>query len=189
MHQADTLTTMNSENEQMAHRKRTTCRVCKGTSLQRFLALGPTPLANSFLRSPTEFAVEKSYPLDLYFCETCSLVQLLDVIDPEVLFRDYIYVTGTSDTIAQHNRAYARAQYELLELSRKDLVVEVASNDGSLLKCFKSLGVKTLGIEPARNIAEMARAKGIDTVDQFFDSIVARSVRSAHGPAKIVIGN
>ena len=173
----------------MTHHKRTTCRACSGTNLKRFLELGPTPLANSFLRSPEEFAGEASYPLDVYFCADCSLVQLLDVISPEVLFRDYIYVTGTSETIAEHNRGYAAAVTDLLGLGPDDLVVEVASNDGSLLARFKDLGVRTLGVEPATNIAEMARERGIETENVFFGREEAGRLRADHGPARAVIGN
>jgi hypothetical protein len=137
----------------MVYNKRKTCRACGSTSLRAFLQLGPTPLANAFLRSPEEFAGEQTYPLDVQYCEDCSLVQILDVIDPEVLFRNYIYVTGTSDTIAAHNVRYAHTVTELLGLGPSDLVVEVASNDGSLLKCFQKHNVRTLGVEPATNIA------------------------------------
>ncbi|MGH7465660.1 MAG: class I SAM-dependent methyltransferase, partial [Longimicrobiales bacterium] len=90
------------------HRLREDCRVCGGHDLQRFLSLGEQPLANTFPRNVAEFEFERFYPLEVYFCADCSLVQLLDVIDAEVLFRDYIYVTGTSTTIAAHNEAYAR---------------------------------------------------------------------------------
>jgi hypothetical protein len=173
----------------MIHHKRTTCRACSSVHLRCFLSLGPTPLANSFLKSPDEAVSELSFPLDLYFCQTCSLVQLLDVINPEVLFRNYIYVTGTSDTIAAHNVKYAETVVGFLNLVPEDLVVEVASNDGSLLKRFKKHGIRTLGIEPATNIAEMARADGIETIDQFFNSSTARQVRETHGPASAVIGN
>ncbi|HEY7317468.1 MAG TPA: class I SAM-dependent methyltransferase [Candidatus Binatia bacterium] len=171
------------------HRKKDSCRACGDKNLQRFLCLGPTPLANSFLRSPDDFTGESSYPLDVYFCKTCSLVQLLDVINPEVLFRNYVYVTGTSETIAEHNVRYAQTVVDLLELQAKDLVVEVASNDGSLLGCFKDHGVKILGVEPATNIAEMARARGIETANHFFDLKIARELRGLYGPAKAVIGN
>jgi hypothetical protein len=153
------------------------------------LRLGPTPLANSFLGSADEFASEAAYPLDVYFCQTCSLVQLLDVIDPEVLFRNYIYVTGTSDTIAEHNARYARTLVDLLGLGPDDLVVEVASNDGSLLKCFKPYGPRTLGIEPATNIARMASASGVETVNLFFNPDTASKVEQEYGKARVVIGN
>ncbi len=173
----------------MIYHKRTSCRACGGQRLREFLSLGPQPLANSFLKSPDEFADETRYPLDVCLCEDCSLVQISDVIDPEFLFRHYIYVTGTSETIAAHNREYARTVVETLNLKAGDLVVEVASNDGSLLKCFQPYGVKALGVEPASNIAEIASAGGVETVNQFFNSSTAGQIRQSYGPARAVIGN
>ncbi len=171
------------------HRRRTTCRACGAARLRPFLALGPQPLANAFLRGPDAFADEARYPLDLCLCEGCALVQLADVIDPEVLFRDYIYVTGISETIATHNKAYARTVADLLGLTTADLVVELASNDGSLLACFRDLGVRTLGVEPATNIAAIARGHGLETLNEFFDAELGVRIRETHGPARAVIGN
>jgi len=175
--------------DDLIYQKRTSCRACEGNRLHLFLSLGPTPLANSFLRSVEDFTGEPSFPLDVYFCETCSLVQVLDVIHPEVLFRNYIYVTGTSDTMAVHNSGYARAVTDLLKLGQQDLVVEVASNDGSLLKRFQQYGVRTLGVEPARNIAQMACADGVQTIDRFFNASTAKDIWHSHGPARAVIAN
>ena len=169
--------------------KRTCCRACEGDRLTLFLTLGPQPLANAFLSNPEEFAAERNYPLDVYYCESCSLVQLLDVIDPEVLFGHYLYVTGTSETITRHNVAYARTVTDLLRLRPHDLVIEVASNNGTLLKQFQALGVGTLGIEPAANLAEMARQSGIETVPEFFNFEMARRLRESYGTAKAVIAN
>lgn len=171
------------------HRKRATCRACGGRDLELFLPLGNVALANSFLRSPDEFASELRFPLDVYFCRTCSMVQLLDVIDPEVLFRNYLYVTGTSDTIAKHNVGYAKTVVELVGIDTQGLVVEAASNDGSLLKCFQKHGVRVLGVEPATNIAEKANAAGVPTVNEFFGAAKGAELRAKHGPAKAVIGN
>ena len=171
------------------HHKRTCCRACEGERLTPFLELGPQPLANAFLRSPDEFAKEAFYPLDIYFCQSCSLVQLLDRIDPQVLFRNYLYVTGTSDTIARHNVDYARTVTDLLRLGRGDLVVEAASNDGSLLKQFRALGVGTLGVEPAQNLAALAYQNGVETVAEFFNLDTARGVRETYGKAMAVIAN
>lgn len=173
----------------MTHYLRKSCRACGGQQLNRFLALGPTPLANSFLSSPTEFAIEQSYPLDVYFCDSCSLVQLLDVVDPTVLFRDYIYVTGTSDTIVAHNREYAQTVVDLLHLEAADLVVEVASNNGQLLKSFQQHNVRVLGVEPAVNIADMARVDGVETINEFFNSQTAQEICAQYGLARAVIGN
>jgi hypothetical protein len=181
--------TLPSPAARPTHHLRADCRACGSGDLRKFLELGPQPLANAFPRSPVEFAGEERYPLDVYFCERCALVQLLDVIDPEVLFRDYIYVTGTSDTIAAHNVRYAQAVVDRLGLGRDDLVVEIASNDGSLLSSFQKHGVRTLGVEPATNIAEIARGRGIDTVNRFFDLETAAGLREEYGPARAVIGN
>jgi hypothetical protein len=171
------------------HTVRRDCRACGGMRLERFLDLGDQPLANAFPRSRAEFADEGFFPLAVYFCHDCSLVQLVDVIDPEILFRDYIYVTGTSTTIAAHNIEYARTVVELLGATADDLVVEVASNDGSLLRRFAGHGVRTLGVEPASNIAALAEAAGIATVNEFFDLTTARALRTRHGPARAVIAN
>lgn len=146
-------------------------------------------LANSFLKSESEIANEPIFPLDVYFCQNCSLVQLMDVIDPEVLFRHYLYVTGTSDTIAAHNKQYARTIVDLQNMGADDLVVEVASNDGSLLRCFQELGVYTLGVDPAENVAEIARSRGVETVAEFFNRETAVSLCQTYGRAKAVIGN
>lgn len=171
------------------YHRRSTCRCCGGDTLRPFLSLGPMPLANAFLRSPDAFASEQRFPLDVSFCERCSLVQVVDIIAPEVLFRDYLYQTGFSATIAAHNAQIARTLVDQLRLGRRDLVIEVASNDGSLLKCFREQGVPSLGIEPATNLAQKAQAEGLQTLNDFFDSTVARGVRQAYGPAKVVIGN
>jgi SAM-dependent methyltransferase len=171
------------------HHRRTTCRACGAARLEQFLDLGMQPLANSFLHSESEFAAEARYPLALYLCGECGLVQLADVVDPELLFRTYIYVTGTSETIAAHNREYAATVTSLLGLGPGDLVVEAASNDGSLLRCFQELGVRVLGVEPAANIAEVARSRGVPTEAVFFDQAAGARLRESAGPARAVIGN
>lgn len=171
------------------YRRRSTCRICGGKRLRTFLSLGPMPLANSFPRAEADFASEASYPLDVAFCEDCSLVQTPDVIDPEVLFRDYIYVSGTSESLRRHWERYASHVVDLLGLGAADLVAEVASNDGSLLRCFRERGVRTLGIEPATNIAAIAAAAGVETVNEFFDLEVAARLRRERGPAAAVVAN
>ncbi len=171
------------------HHVRTACRACGAERLQRFLELGPQPLANANLREISEAASEARFPLDVYICEDCALVQLADAIDPEVLFRHYLYVTGTSETIAAHNVRYARTVADVLSLGADDLVVEVASNDGSLLRCFAALGIRTLGVEPATNIAAIARSHGIETVGDFFNGATGERLRAERGAARAVIGN
>jgi novobiocin biosynthesis protein NovU/D-mycarose 3-C-methyltransferase len=171
------------------YHRRDTCRACDGRELDLVLALGNQPLANALPSSPTDFITERFYPLDLYFCRSCALVQVLDLVDPEVLFRHYLYVTGTSETIAAHNERYAGTVIDRLRLGPADLVAEIASNDGSLLQCFRALGVRVLGIEPAGNIAAMARARGIETVGRFFNRRAGSEIAATHGQARAIIGN
>lgn len=173
----------------MTSRRRTSCRACASGDLTRFLSLGETPLANAFLSASQLYMEEPRFPLDVYFCRNCSLVQLLEVVDPEVLFRDYIYVTGTSETMARHNAGLAQTLVQRQSLSRSDLVVEIASNDGSLLKRFSGYGVRVLGVEPARNIARLAREKGVETIERFFDSRCAAEIRDVYGEASLIVAN
>ena len=147
------------------------------------------PIANAFLHGLDEAAHEERLPLDAHYCRSCSLVQLLDVVERELLFRNYLSMSGTSDTILAHNRAYARAVVLSLDLRSPDLVVEIASNDGNLLKSLVPYGVRTLGIEPATNIAAVARKGGIETLEVFFVRNAARIIRLAHGRAAAVIAN
>jgi hypothetical protein len=171
------------------YHRRETCRACGSSDLGIVLALGEQPLANAMLRGEADFETERCFPLDLVACHDCSLVQILDVVDPEVLFGHYLYVTGTSETIAEHNERYAESVIAQLGLTGEDLVAEIASNDGSLLSCFKARGVRVLGIEPARNIADMARRRGIETVGRFFDRDAGVAIASSHGKAQAIIGN
>jgi SAM-dependent methyltransferase len=167
----------------------TTCRACDGKRLHKILVLGPQPLANSFLTREQLSQEEPSYPLDVYACEDCGLLQLVHVVSPEVLFRDYIYVSTTSDTLQRHHAAYAKAIQERYGLGKDSLVVEIASNDGLLLKKFRDLGVRGVGVEPAVNIAAMARRDGIETVNEFFNEASAREILKTHGPADAILGN
>jgi hypothetical protein len=170
-------------------RHRETCRGCGSRSLERVLSLGPTALANAFLHSSDDFEAELVYPLDVHVCEACSLMQLLDVVEPAALFGEYIYVSGTSETVRAHNAALSQRLSDRQNLQASDLVVEIASNDGSLLKCFRERGTRTLGVEPAKNIAELAIGDGIATINRFFDAALALEIRAEHGPASVVVAN
>lgn len=171
------------------HTRRAACRAC-GTPFEApFLQLGPMPLANNLPRSAAELAAQGRYPLDVCVCRTCTLVQTPDVIDPEVLFAHYVYLTGMSDTMRAHNRAYAAHVVALVGAGAGDLVVDIASNDGSLLLEFQAHGVRTLGVEPAANVAEIARGRGVETVTRFFDEAAGGDLRASAGPARAVLAN
>jgi SAM-dependent methyltransferase len=169
--------------------RRDTCRGCGGTNLAAFLDLGEVPLANSFLTREQLSGPELRFPLEVFFCRDCSLVQLLHVVSPHLLFSNYIYRTGTNETIVRHNNALAKVAVSKAGLTPESLVVEIASNDGSLLQSFRRHGVRTLGVEPAKNIAATARAAGIETVDDFFDGNLAARIVQKHGAASAVLAN
>ena len=167
----------------------TVCRVCDGSNLHEILDLGTMPLANSFLDGGNLQDVEPSFPLEVFSCADCGLLQLIHIVSPEILFRDYIYVSTTSDTLQTHFANLARDVKERYGLNDSSLVVEIASNDGLLLKKFRDLGVRGLGVEPATNIAAMARQDGIETVNEFFTEETARRVLEESGQADLVVGN
>ena len=126
------------------------CRFCEKENIFKFLELGTMALANSFLtKDELRRSRSPSYPLDVYFCEQCGLVQIGYVVPPDALFKDYIYFSATSDLVHKHADYLAKSFQKRFGLNEKSLVVEIASNDGTVLQYFKKTGVKTLGVEPA----------------------------------------
>lgn len=169
-------------------RKNTCCRICGSKKLSKFLSLGPQPLANALLKKSELKKKEVYYPLDVYFCHNCNLVQLIDVVDKEDLFRDYVYFTSGMPKISDHFQQYA--EYVIKQfLQPKDLVVEIGSNDGVLLAFFKQKGFRILGIDPARNIARVANKRGVPTLAEFFSAKLAQKILRKSGPAKAILAN
>lgn len=164
------------------------CRVCEGTNLELFLDLGQQPLANAFLRSAEAAADEKRFPLRVAFCHDCNHVQLMEAVEAGLMFRDYVYVSSTSPVFIKHFEDYARSVYERFALKDK-LVVDIGSNDGILLKPFKALGARVLGVDPAVEIAKRATAEGIETMPDFFSVAVANKIIEKHGKASVVTAN
>lgn len=157
--------------------RQTACRSCGYQELQSFLSLGRTPLANALLTEAQLDQPEETYPLELVFCSRCTLVQLTESISPEKLFRDYVYFSSFSETMLQHAEAISSALIGAKNLGAQSLVVEVASNDGYLLRNYQREGVPVLGIEPATNIARVAEQQGIRTINDFFgEALAARLV-------------
>jgi hypothetical protein len=167
--------------------RKSSCLACGAPDPGTVVSLGETPLANSFVRDPA--AKELRFPLEVMFCEKCCLLQLTEHVDPEVLFRDYIYLTGTSTTMARHHEEISKGHVSRFKLDEESLVVDIASNDGSLLSAFAKYGVRTLGVEPARNIAEFARRRGIETINEFFQGSLAAEILSDYGPASVICAN
>lgn len=151
------------------------CRVCKSPIIE-FFFLGKMPLVNSFLKKK-EIPDEEKFDLNVGFCPKCYLVQLINTVPPEKLFRNYIYFSSTSKLFLEHCEEIARYLVKRLNLGPKNLVLEIASNDGAQLQFFKDLGIKILGIDPARNIAEVANKKGIPTISEFFNYEFAKKLK------------
>ena len=153
------------------------------------MSLAPTPPANAFVAADRLAEDQALFPLDVGLCERCAHVQLLDVLDPAVLFEDYVYVTGTSPSFVAHFEAYAAEVVAAYGVAEGDLVVDIGSNDGTLLRAFQAAGAQVLGIEPAKAIARSANAAGIDTRVDFFDLALAQTLRDERGPAKCITAN
>ena len=166
------------------------CRACDQAGLEIFLSLGKTPLANALLTAEQLGGPEPTYRLDLAFCPSCSLAQILETVPPENLFRDYLYFSSFSDTVIQNAGALARRVIYSRRLKTTSLVVEVASNDGYLLQFYKRAGIPVLGIEPAINIAAIAeKERGIRTLSEFFSRDLAARLRQEGTAADVIHAN
>lgn len=165
------------------------CRACGGGNVSLILSLGRTPLANSLVSPDTAAAAEPTYPLELVFCETCTLVQINETVPPQLMFSDYAYFSSYSDTMLAHARGIVQRMIEERNLGPDDLAAEIASNDGYLLQYYLEAGVPVLGIEPAANIARVAEAKGIRTVVDFFGETLAARLRGEGVRADVLHAN
>jgi SAM-dependent methyltransferase len=165
-----------------------TCRFCGAPIQTTFADLGMSPLANSFVAPEQANAMERFFPLHALVCGRCYLVQLAEYESPAGIFRDYAYFSSYSTTWLEHSRRYVEAMVERFGLDGSSQVVELASNDGYLLQYFTERDIPVLGIEPAANVAEVAVAKGIPTLVEFFGVETARSVVEEQA-ADLLLGN
>ena len=167
----------------------TTCRACGNALTHTFVDLGLSPLANSFVTIERLGSGEMFYPLHVYICDRCFLVQLESFESPKEIFSDYAYFSSYSATWLRHAEAYAAAMTERFRLSIGSRVVEVASNDGYLLQYFLRREIPVLGIEPAANVAKVARQRGIPTEVLFFGKASAEKLRAAGHAADLIVAN
>jgi len=162
------------------------CRACGKGLLEPILSLGSTPLANSLLSEQQLSEPEKTYPLELVFCPNCTLVQITETVDPAELFSHYLYFSSFSDTMVSHAAALVERLLDERKLTQTSLVVEIASNDGYLLKNYTKCGVPVLGIEPAQNIAAIANERGINTLADFFQLELASRLAADDKKADVI---
>jgi SAM-dependent methyltransferase len=165
------------------------CRLCDAALNRTFVDLGMSPLCESYVPAERLDESEVFYPLHVRLCDSCLLVQLPAYVPGEDIFSDYAYFSSYSDSWVEHARRYAEAMTERLGLGPGSLVTEAASNDGYLLQHFQAAGIPVLGVEPAANVAEAARARGIPTEVQFLGPDTGRDIARRHGRADLVAGN
>ena len=165
------------------------CRFCKEELNHKFVFLGSSPLSNAFISEVQLSLKEAVYPLEAYVCSRCFLVQLAEFESPQNIFSEYLYFSSFSDVWLNHAKDYVEKMSSSLKLNSSSLVVEIASNDGYLLQYFIKKNVKVLGIEPAKNVAEVARRKGIPTETIFFGEDSARKLASQGKSADLLLGN
>jgi SAM-dependent methyltransferase len=164
----------------------TSCIVCGSGDLVRFLDLGVTPLANRFLVADELTSPEPAYPLSVARCEACSHVQLSETVPPMEMFEDYLYVSSASDTLRNHLYDLSEVMTERRDLADEDLVIDIGCNDGTLLKGFRRFGVGTLGVDPARNLADLERDSGIDRYVGLFTAASAAEIVDRWGRATLI---
>ncbi|MGQ0619548.1 MAG: methyltransferase domain-containing protein [Panacagrimonas sp.] len=166
------------------------CRFCKTALHHVFIDLANTPLSNSFLKEEQLDEPETFYPLKVYTCHECFLVQVDEYRKSDAIFNsEYVYFSSYSSTWLEHARTYVEMMVERFGFSRKSQVVEIASNDGYLLQYFVRKNIPVLGIEPSANTAEAARAKGVESITEFFGLRLARELRAKNLGADLLIGN
>lgn len=173
-------------NEGFYHRN--DCRICGSRDLVMFLDFGLMPLAGGFIRKE-QIPDERKFPLRIYFCRNCKEVQVLDVVSKELLFKDYRFLASVTKTLSEHFVQYAKDMKNELGLNEKSLVVEFGSNDGVLLRPFGDMGIRAVGVEPARNIAEVAIQRGCSVIVDFFNERVAGEIVEANGRADLICAN
>src|SRR5712671_1780749 len=165
------------------------CRFC-GSKLEHiFVDLGASPLVQSFLSSDKLNQMEPFYPLQVFVCDKCFLVQLQEFVAPENIFSDYLYFASYSDTWLAHAKRYTDEMMRRFPISEKSLVIEIASNDGYLLQYFAEKNIPVLGVEPAANVAQVAAKKGISSITKFFSRETAKELVAAGKRADLLLGN
>jgi len=169
--------------------RRNTCRMCGSSDLNLVYQLAPSPIGDAYITSAELHIYQESYPIDMFLCRKCGLAQLLDIIAPEILYTDYIYLTGSSSEMCEHFYKYANQVIESIKPTSGALIVDIGSNDGVLLRQFKNRGFQVLGIDPANEIARKATEEGIKTISGFFTPRLALHIKQEYGLASIITAN
>lgn len=162
------------------------CRCCSDKNLVPYLDLGITPLANGLLKPENISEPELKFPLTVCYCQNCSLSQLSIVVNPDILFKNYFYMSSISNTFRNHCNNVVLNLNRSYNLEKSDLMIDIASNDGCLLSEFKKSGFKILGVEPATNLANIANSSGVPTINSFWNEDTAKKIKNEYNGAKVI---
>lgn len=169
--------------------KRRTCRLCTSKKLIPVLTLTSCPMADEYIPLQRTRIAQPTYPLVLMLCKNCGQMQIQDVVYPENIYKEYLYKTVSSLGLSEHFRIYTNDLIQQIKPPTNSLIVDVGSNDGTLLKYFKKLGFRILGVDPAKDIARQATKSGINTIPNFFIPTVATQIKKTYGFASIITAN
>lgn len=169
--------------------QRKNCRLCNSKRLKLCFSLVPTPPANAFVVKQRISEKQQTFPLDIFFCEDCYHIQLLEIVNPENLFENYVYVSGTSPIFVKHFEEYAYYVLDNFPQPKNSLIMDIGSNDGTLLRFFKEKGHRVLGVEPAKEICRKVNSQGIETLNGFFNYDLSNEIREKYGKINIITAN
>lgn len=170
-------------------KKITSCRICYSKEIKLKFSNNPSPIGEAFVKKKTKNITQKKYPLNVLQCNNCGLVQLQHVVNPNILYDSYLYETKTSYYLENHYRILAKKLIDRFNLGKESLIVEIGSNDGTLLNNFNKNGMSIIGIEPAKKISKIANQKGIRTINDYFSSGLAKKISKKYGQADLIIAN
>ncbi len=173
----------------MADYLKKTCRYCEKPLDPAFLELGSVALANSYVKPEDAGKPEFKCPLSLTWCRNCGLVQLTHVVPPDMMFKNYLYVSSTTQTFRDHFAQYASRVKARVTKKENPLAVDIGSNDGLLLSCYQKEGMRAVGIDPAENLSAAANANGLVTINRYFDAESVKQIKQRFGPADAVSAN
>lgn len=165
------------------------CRLCGSSRITTVIHLNDTPLEDQFVSQDKKTRVQPVYPLELAICEGCGYVHLPHIVNPEASYADYVYVSGVTVGLRTHYDQYAKEIIGDFGTPTGSLVVDLGSNDGSMLASFKRMGMKVVGVEPAGSIAAQANEAGLTTINDFFTDKVAKKILESHGAASVITAN
>jgi len=169
--------------------RRSDCRFCQSQDMVKILDFGNVPLAGGFLKE-SDFSEEKFFPLDLNFCNECSLVQVSNVVSAETMFKNYFYFSSSIKTLVEHMKDYAKeVNQRFLQDRTNPSVFEIGCNDGVMLKPFAAMGIKAVGVDPATNVVNSIDSKDITVINDFFSEKLALEIKEKHGLFDAVVSS